>query len=510
MKRLYHGALALEKQVIPTLQHIIAGIKLLFIVSAGWYICVFLVLASYNLFYDDYLGWFEDMGFDVLKRLSVGQHIYAEPSEQYVPFIYPPAYYHLSSLVSQIFGINFFSLRLVSFFSTIGSLIIIYRFVYTETKTKKVAFIAAGIYASTYTLTDGVMVFGRLDSFHTFLLLSMLYQIRTAKVALHHLFASGLAVLAYFTKQTTVIIVIMIGIYYLLAIRKYIWLFVLPFLIISATMIWYLNTTTDGWFGYYTLFLPTRHTLNYQNIMYFITRDIFFFMGGLTVIIATYFLRKKNLFFLCAFIGMGAISFVGKANTGGSFNVLLPIYAIFAICGGIALHEVFKQASHTSRLSVLFAIVFVLGICSIQIHYGYIDYLEAIPTRQDKENTKRFITALKKIKGDIYIPSHTYYLRLAQKNSHAHMDWLHELTGYWGNRIPTKEGAVLEKKLTDKIARKQFGAIVLSGSQVIPKPNRLWLNPYLPLIKNHYNATKTYPVKIQFADITFTVYLPKS
>jgi len=98
------------------------------------FILGFLLLAVHRMLYPFELEWMEGATVDHVARLMGGQQIYMEPTIDWVPFRYAPLYYYVSTLASKIFGVGFLPLRLVSIISTIGSLTLIYLYVWRETR----------------------------------------------------------------------------------------------------------------------------------------------------------------------------------------------------------------------------------------------------------------------------------------------------------------------------------------------------------------------------------------
>ena len=68
------------------------------------------------------LEWIEGGMRDVVRRALAGQPLYGAPTIEYVPFLYPPLYFHAAALVARITGEGFVALRAVSLAATLGSL----------------------------------------------------------------------------------------------------------------------------------------------------------------------------------------------------------------------------------------------------------------------------------------------------------------------------------------------------------------------------------------------------
>ena len=142
------------------------------------YITAFIFIALARMNFPFELNWMEGGMLDVVNRALDGKPIFAEPNIDYVPFIYTPLYFYVSALVAKIIGSGFTALRLVSFISTIGSFLIIFLFVWRETRNKFIGLLSVGMFAAFYDFSDTWYDIGRNDSLCLFLLLLALFLIR--------------------------------------------------------------------------------------------------------------------------------------------------------------------------------------------------------------------------------------------------------------------------------------------------------------------------------------------
>ena len=96
------------------------------------------------------------------QRAASGQYIYPEPNPSYVPMDYNPLYYFLSVPFGWIFGVNLFTMRLVSILGMAGSGLILYLVVRKRTGSVGWGIVAAGLFAAAYRVMDAY-----LDSAHS-------------------------------------------------------------------------------------------------------------------------------------------------------------------------------------------------------------------------------------------------------------------------------------------------------------------------------------------------------
>ena len=95
-------------------------LKWLTISFALYYIIMFIVIAVSRLTFPFDVEWMEGGMVEHVFRILNSQPIYTVPSLEFIPYIYTPLYFYLSSWVSELTGIGFFPLRLVSFISTLS------------------------------------------------------------------------------------------------------------------------------------------------------------------------------------------------------------------------------------------------------------------------------------------------------------------------------------------------------------------------------------------------------
>lgn len=174
--------------------------------SGAAYIAVFLVLAFFRIQYPFELEWMEGGSLDHVRRVLAGEKVYVSPSLEFVTFLYTPLYYYVSAAVAKATGVGFLPLRLVSFASTLGSFLIIFLMVRRETGSAFSGALASCLFAATFQISGAWFDLARVDSLFLFLLLAGLYLFRLSASPKSYVLAGALISLAYFTKQTAIII----------------------------------------------------------------------------------------------------------------------------------------------------------------------------------------------------------------------------------------------------------------------------------------------------------------
>ena len=98
----------------------------------GVFIITAVLLLSYYFFlrlpYPYDLEWLEGLHLQHSIRILYGKPLYIKPSLEFIPLLYTPLYYYVSAISLKLFGISYFSARLVSIVSSLGTALIIFLF----------------------------------------------------------------------------------------------------------------------------------------------------------------------------------------------------------------------------------------------------------------------------------------------------------------------------------------------------------------------------------------------
>jgi 4-amino-4-deoxy-L-arabinose transferase-like glycosyltransferase len=464
-------------------------LKGLVVIMSCVYVLMYLYVALSRMGYRYELEWTESGLADEVAAVTQSCMPYREPSVRFVPFLYTPIYFYVSALVSVVTGPGFFPLRLVSFLASLGCFWIIFRMVKRRTGTLFPAIVSVGLFAATYRATGAWLDIGRVDSlFLLFLLLFIDYcdpvtgGLRRNPCA--PLLAALLAAIAYFTKQTAVVICLPVLAFFvlmdwkrgLLALGATVGLIVIPHYL--------LDFLSDGWYGYYTVRLLQQQTEWLKSVFVsFWQHDLaqtlptVCFLGALPLL-SPHARQRDRGYFIFVLLGTLAGSFLLRAKIGGYENVLLPLYAVVAILSGIGLGLIADENEKPSmgeRWALQSAICIAVLVQFLVLKYNP---LEQIPSRADELAADAYVGELQKIPGQVYIPNHGYLAARAGKASFAHGSAVWDVMR--GN-VDTRGRKVLERKLAESISRKEFSLIILDQPE--------WV--YLPDVSRYYEFAAT-------------------
>lgn len=475
------------------------------IVSTLFYILKFLYVSISRIDYPFALEWMEGASLAQVQRVLLGKPLYVQPSIYYIPMIYPPLYFYLSAFFAKIAGLNFFSLRLVSLISSLGTMLVVGRIVYLQTKNLLSIILAVGLFAGTFYLSGGWFDIARVDMLAIFLFLISL-DLVCFKKPLYFLFSGISAALACLTKQTFIIMVLFLSVGLILNAPKISKYFFLSFVVASFFSFLFFVKLFGEWYAFYVFALPGRHVLfqgvdiffillksfALDSIIYAFPMPVFFVMLYYFILLHKktlhfnnfpIFLKAPELFWFIIIIGSLFVSWSGFFNPGGYKNVLLPFYTLLCVFSGFGLHKILSLMKKKLYINMLVLV-------SLVFQYYLLDYSAAneIPTQEDLVAGFTLVNNLRNQKGNVFIPFHPELALMAGKPVFASWVALYELEGgYTGGDKDEWERVRLQ--IVQHIKNKKFDLIILD--------RELWGHPekyYSPCKLQLENTNAFYPV----------------
>lgn len=476
-----------NRQILSQINFILKNIVF---IEALLYIVSYLTIAILRIRYPYELEWMEGSSLNTIYRIREGLSIYTRPSIEYIPNIYPPLYYYIASLFSFIFGINLFSLRLVSFIASILCLVLIFIIVYRESREKYIAFIAAGLYAAVYKISGGWFDIARVDSLSVFLLLQHIYIIRYSRLKHNHIVAGLIFTLCLFTKQSAIFFLPFILLYYLIFLKKNFLQFFFSFFLSTTVFFGIYDNVTNHWFSY-SIFMPRNATFLISMFYSFWLNDLLknlMIVCPIVIIGVALCLLKKGkkevLSYTLMYGGFVFISWAGRIKKGGEINDLIPVYAALCILYGVSI-SIIKKTFHNNG-AILVSIVTLL-----QLTLLFYNPLDHVPTHEDKLFGDRLVQKIKKVNGPVLLPYSNYLTHYAGKHNNFHIVGLFELRGIFGGKI-TREGIEVQKNMDKEVENHKFSMIILNNDPLLPSfyPE---INKYYVLKQVFTNDKSFYP-----------------
>jgi len=462
-------------------------------------VLLYVWIAAHRLDYPYELDWMEGGSVGIVGRVLAGHSLYAAPSLKFVGWTYPPLYWLASAVVAQITGLGFLPLRIVSFISSLVAMAMIGKLVRDETGDRSAGVVAAGLFAATYRLSGSWFDVGRVDSMFLALSLVALAYGRRAQGVRGGVVLGLLAFLAFFTKQTALIVVAP-ALVWLAVTRRPVGvsaMLTLAALVVISTVV--LDALTGGWYRYYVFSELSGQGWAAPEWLDFWRTDLFSHLWPLCVLLVLTLavvvglaLRSRRRaagraallpfgYQLAAVAGLLPAAWFSRLHTGGYLNVLLPAYAACALIGGLAYGQLRRHGIFAALLATA-AIVVQLVVLAYPV-------AAQIPTRADRAAGGELLTALRKLPGPVLILRHPWYGTLAGKGSFAQGEGISDAL-----RSQAQRGArILRASLPNALDRYDVQTVVLDGDSA---PG--WLVPQLQrefrLASSAITATALYPL----------------
>lgn len=442
-------------------------LKVLVGLASSAAIVLFLVTVLGRIGHPFELEWIEGAMVDHVTRLLEGRTLYVQPSLDWAPLLYPPLYYELAAGIASIVGPGFLPLRLLSVGAAVGCFLLIHAIVAGEAGRRLPGLAAAGLFAATYAVTGSWMDLGRVDSLYLFLLLLGVFLARRGRSRPAMLGAGVVLALSFLTKQTALVAAIPIFGWALLARRRGALTLVTSFTVVAAATYLYLEVRSGGWYDFYVRRVPSLHSW-----LPGATRDFWLVDVGATLPVAGVLVlgwlllagtrrrRETGFFILALLIGGIAVSWLSRLHEGGWDNVLLTAYATLAVGFGLAVHELVRLLERSSRGVIRLGACLLLVACCLQ--FWLLRYVPAdeIPTPADVRAGERVVDRLRRVPGEVLVPSHGHLATMSGKKPTIHLSAFLDIV-----RVDSGETrADLVRELADAMEQKKYAAILVDDS----------------------------------------------
>jgi hypothetical protein len=491
------------------------GVSLLAVYQLGLLITAIAARIGYP--YD--LEWMEGGMLHHAQRIHDGQGIYVPPSIDFIPYLYTPLYPAILAVAGGIFGISYKIGRLVSVLSLIGIAVVsAIQIGNRRHEHEDLAPVAAGIvlglglFAAAYPATDGWYDLVRADTLFLFMVTAAISALPAwardgAGVAGHARVAAGgvLLALAFFCKQTGIIYVALGGGIVLAYNWRRLPTYVGAAAVIGLGFTWLLQRTTDGWFWTYASKIHRAHDFNmdrfwksFSNILWrpelhgtkwaplgaMISIAI---VAALIALGATWWrhrhVPKQAQPFVLWTVTYAVSTVVGAVGWGtefAHFNAYMPAFLHGALAAGAAVPAIsacaaiLTEGRRHAELITAAAGLAAAGVLAAACWIGVWQPLQFSPTAEDLAAGQRLIARIKETEGEVWMPSHPWYLHLADKTPRVHRMGIRDVT--W------RQTRVVEG-LEDALDRRAFSAIFLDEPDIHNREVSGLARHYRPVFK---------------------------
>ncbi len=470
------------------------------VLTAGlvsYFVLAFLYISISRMGYMFTLEWLEGASLIQVHRLLAGQPLYVQPTFEYVPLIYSPLYFYVSALFARLIGFGFLPLRLVSFLSTIGSVVMVYLIVRKYTANLYVSLMAAGSLLALYRISDTWFDLARVDMLAVFLTLLCIYLVQAGSLLRLALAAIAIS-LACITKQTYWILVPPILVYALFLHGKKALTMIVATVVISLGTHLLLDRLYYGWYSFfvYSAGFGQGSSILAGGLVHFFQA---YWIDAVLKIVPIMFLLSV-LYFVLRFrayratlgvlalsAGMIVLSWLGILNKGGYSNVLIPSYIIFLIGAWLSIAAVMQDGavSNLARAGILL-------VYSLQLVLLLYPIAPQIPTVQDRKAGQAIVQDIRAQAGPVYVPFDNYLTLYAGKEPFAGFGSLGDLNQLPGG-IGKRDWNRINTQLRDMIRNRAFSLIILDENADWGSAERYYQSYYQPSPIN-YDQDAFFPV----------------
>jgi hypothetical protein len=427
---------------------LVQGLVLLLVLVAFWFLGMYIILAAIRSVYPFELEWIEGAAVDEIRWILQGKALFGEPTVSFLPVIYAPLYYILSAGLMKIAGIGFFAPRLLSIAASLGIFTLLYLIVTQDKAHPAAGILAAGIFAAAYRFTGAWFDLVKTDSLFMFFILAAFligqkYKNRPGMIT------SGLVyVIAFYTKQVALPIILGLCAASLLETRGRAWPQWLTAGCAGLFFFIVAEKVTGGWYSFYTIDI-----LLYQqwggNILFFARSMLAhlapaIFVGLLYPILSIKEVRRlkfpgnmwQNLSLAAILVAASWAVFLKQWSYDNDF--IPAVTGVALLCGlgfdrFIRLRESsleFKDFTPPPELETQTAglwlagwrltLMKIAGIGLVFLQFNLLAYnpLDQLPSAKDRQVGQEFVDLVKSLPGEVLVFNHGYYNYLAGKNSY--------------------------------------------------------------------------------------------
>lgn len=456
------------------------------------------------------LEWMEGGMLHHALRIKSGEGIYVPPSIDFIPYLYTPLYPSLLALLGGGFGISYLVGRVISILSLVG-IAIVSGVQLAHRRHEHAArgpvwaghALALGLFAASYPYMEGWFDLVRADTLFLFMVtagLAVLPRWATAGTGVSgHARVAAIATLlalAFFCKQTGVIYVGLGGAIVLVVAWRRLAVYVVTAGVIGLGGTWLLDRATHGWFWTYVSKIHRAHDFNmdrfwksFGNILLKFPAMTAVIAIGIVVVGATWWRRRALprqahpfVLWTAVFAVSTLVGAVGWGTEFAHFNAYMPAFLHGALAAGAAIPAVYAcwrlrypadRRAHAIASGAALGLALALAATCWAARWQPQHF---IPTANDVAAGDRLIARIRAIDGDVWMPSHPWYLHLAGK---PHL-YVHRM----GVKDVTTRQTRTVAGLDDHVRSHAFAALVLDDRDLFLE---------LPILHGHYRPALRLP-----------------
>jgi hypothetical protein len=446
-----------------------------FVLLSAWAFFVLARVFLSRLTYPLDLEWMEGGTLVHALRLARGQPLYAQPSVDFVSFLYTPLYPAVLAALSKVFGLSYVLGRAVSILAFSGALVFLVFAVRGiarpyESEELRAAATTAGLLGAAavglaFPFCGAFYDLVRCDSLWLFPLAAGLYSCSPGRSRTQIVIGALLLALAFFAKQTAAPFLVAAAVSVALtsgAVAGLLFSAVAFGSTAAAILIG--QRLTDGWFWLYIYRLHQSHEHQFEKI--WLETPVILLDYGVVLLVPVAvclafvaFRRRlsKGLFHWALMAATGlATAAVASATQGAYDNAYIPgVYfgvLLSAACAAElpALAAGLEASSDRAAGSIgrlhgrwrgslrAFGLL-GLGLLSTHLLIRWPDLSPQVPSPQDRAAAIRLLAWLEEQGPDVFVPCHPFYNVLAGGSGHLHCMGVNDVYS-WPRAITSDPG----------------------------------------------------------------------
>jgi hypothetical protein len=211
---------------------------------------------------------------DTVERARDGRPIYVEPSDGFIPFIYPPLYFWIAGLVARVTSV-FVACKAVSLVATAVLGYGVVAIARTFGAPRRWQVLALALHVACYPFTLYFFDLERVDATAAAVVMAGVLAILASESVAATLVGGALLGLSLFAKQLEVACLgaVALGLLAGGRRRRAAMLVAAGAVVVLALHVW-LHVTTHGWFDWYCVTLPGRHGIDSKLVSTFFIVDV--------------------------------------------------------------------------------------------------------------------------------------------------------------------------------------------------------------------------------------------
>jgi hypothetical protein len=433
------------------------------------------VTVARRLAYPYDLEWMEGGMLNHALRLAEGQPLYAAPSVEFIPYLYTPLYPALLAGLGKVFGLGYVLGRAISVASILAVVATMVAVLVREGGRRPRALAAAalggGFFAATYPWVEGWYDLVRGDTLFLAMAVIGLALLRAGarhgrgwlwpRVAA----AGALLALSFFCKQVGVVLVAAGGGALIFLNWRALPIYVGVTGLIGGGGSLLLDRLSGGWYWIYVFEVHQQHETHMPRFWRSFA-NIFGQFPALTAVIAVALVAVAGIAWRRRALPDGAGGFLywtymtacgaivgalGWATQWAHFNAYIPAMTFAAIAGALAVVAV----GHWIAGAALAA---ALGAQLLVARWSPAPF---VPAPADRAAGDALIARLRELPGEVFMPSHPWYPRLAGKPTFTHRMGIMDVTFSSSGKKQLRPEAKRVAGLFEALRGGRFGAVVL-------------------------------------------------